>query len=218
MKIRTILFDLDGTLLDTAPDLAFALNAVLQEQQRPPLPFSKIRPHISHGGEALVRLGFNLAEGDPASKPLHTRLVEIYSAHIADHTKPFDGMLETLNTLDKKGINWGIVTNKPANLTMPLLEKFKFACHSACNICGDTLEEKKPHPAPLLYACELMQILPENCVYVGDAQRDIEAGQRAGMRTLIASYGYFRQEDHPETWGATGSIQQPLALLDWIDR
>ena len=218
MKIRAVLFDLDGTLLDTAQDLAAALNVVLEEQQRSPLSFEEIRPYISHGGEALIRLGFSLSEADPAAKPLLARLVEIYAAHIADRTQPFEGMLETLTTLEQQGIYWGIVTNKLTHLTLPLLEKFEFTCHSACNICGDTLKQKKPHPAQLLYACELMKVLPENSVYVGDAQRDIEAGQRAGMRTVVAAYGYFGQEDQPETWGATTTIQQPLELLDWVNK
>jgi len=215
-SVQTVLFDLDGTLLDTAPDLAFALNAVLQEQQREPLAFDVIRPWVSHGAEALIRYGFNLADTDLQTAFLRQRLVEIYADHIAERSCLFSGMGEVLAIFKQQGIQWGIVTNKLHYLTVPLLEKLGLAEQSICTISGDTLPQKKPDPAPLLHACALAKTQPENCIYVGDAQRDIEAGQRAGMRTFVALYGYLGVDDQPDRWGATGMLQTPLDLLTYL--
>ncbi len=216
MNIDTILFDLDGTLLDTAPDLASALNQVLIEQQREPLPFEQIRPWVSHGGKTMIRNGFNFLDDEANIDLIHKQFLAIYSSHIADKTAFFPDMETVITNLENKGIKWGIVTNKPAWLTDPLLQKLELTNRSACNVSGDTLPQSKPHPAPLLHACELLNTVPKNCIYVGDAKRDIEAGQRAGMQTLIAAYGYLATTDIPEQWGADGILQQPLDLLSWI--
>jgi 2-phosphoglycolate phosphatase len=216
MAIHTVLFDLDGTLLDTAPDLAFALNTVLIEQQREPLPLEQIRPWVSYGSMILIKKSFNLSDDDPVLESLQKRLLALYAAHIADQTCLFSGMEEVLETLEEKGIQWGVVTNKPAWLTDPLLQKLNLTNRSVCNISGDTLPQRKPDPAPLLYASQLAQSTPEHCIYVGDALRDIEAGQRAGMRTFVALYGYIDTQDTPTQWGATGMLQQPLDLLSWL--
>jgi len=215
--IRTVLFDLDGTLLDTAPDLGFALNTVLIEQQREPLPMSTIRPIISLGAGAMITLGFALNKGDPEFEPLRQRLLTAYADHIADHTCLFPGMDDVLVYLETHGIQWGIVTNKSTRYTVPLLERVGLAQRGVCTVSGDTLPEKKPHPAPLLHACQLAKTTPAESVYVGDALRDIEAGQRAGMRTLVALYGYIDPIlDTPDQWGATGLLQQPGDLLSWL--
>lgn len=216
--IQTIFFDLDGTLLDTAPDLAFALNTVLVEQQREPLAFETIRPWVSQGGRVLVKRGFHLTDADPLLEPLRQRFLAVYAENLVRQTALFPGMLEVLETLEAWKIHWGIVTNKPAWLTHPLLEKLGLAQRSLCNISGDTLPQNKPHPAPLLHACKLTHSLPTQCVYVGDALRDIEAGQRAGMRTVVALYGYIDQHETPQAWGATGMIDHPQELLDWVSR
>ncbi len=216
MNINTILFDLDGTLLDTAPDLAFALNQVLIEQQREPLPFEQIRPWVSHGGKTMIRQGFNFSDDEPEIDIIHKRFLAIYSSHIADKSGFFPNMETVLTSLENKGLKWGIVTNKPAWLTDPLLQKLELTNRSACNVSGDTLSQSKPHPAPLLYACKLLDTIPKKCIYVGDAERDIEAGKRAGMQTLVAAYGYLSTTDIPEQWGADGILQQSLDLLDWI--
>jgi phosphoglycolate phosphatase len=215
--IRAVFFDLDGTLLDTAPDLAFALNTVLLEQQREPLPFADIRPWVSLGGRALIKYGFNITnDEDPQLEPFRQRFLKIYADNLAMQTCLFPGMDEVLETLVVWQIPWGIVTNKPAWLTNPLLAQLGLTHRSICNVSGDTLPQNKPHPAPLLHACELAQCLPAHCVYVGDASRDIEAGQRAGMRTLVALYGYISEAEMPAQWGATGMIKQPVDLLSWI--
>ncbi|NJO17219.1 MAG: HAD-IA family hydrolase [Thioploca sp.] len=215
--IQTVLFDLDGTLLDTAPDLALALNILLVEHQHQPLPLAKIRPWVSLGTTMLIKKGFNLGETESSIDTLRQRFLTIYREHLADQTSLFPGMEEVLTTLESKQIQWGVVTNKAARLTDPLLQQLGLAKRSICNISGDTLAQCKPHPAPLLHACQLARSIPEQCIYIGDASRDIEAGHRAGMRTLIALYGYIEDHETPAQWGATGMLNQPLDLLSWVN-
>ena len=215
-KIQTILFDLDGTLLDTAPDLANALNAVLESNGHAPLPFDAIRPVVSHGGKALIELGFEMQSDHPEFEPRRLELLDYYLNNIAQYTCLFPGMEEVLESIESQGLNWGIVTNKPAWLTDPLLEALKLDQRAAAIVSGDTLPERKPHPAPLLHACELIGSTPEHCLYVGDAERDIQAGHNAGMPTLVAMFGYLLAEDKPEEWGASALIHHPAEILDWI--
>jgi phosphoglycolate phosphatase len=214
---RTILFDLDGTLLDTAPDLADALNTVLIENQRPPLPYESIRPVVSHGGIALIKLGFDMDSSDPAFAPLRQRLLDVYRDNISRHTQPFPGISELLDNIEQRGLNWGVVTNKPGWLTEPLLKDLGLFDRAACVVSGDTLDESKPHPAPMLHASELANSPPQQCVYIGDAQRDIEAGNNAGMQTLVALFGYLQDGDEPHTWNASSMIEHPRDLLAWLD-
>jgi 2-phosphoglycolate phosphatase len=216
-KTRTILFDLDGTLLDTAPDLADALNTVLLENQRSPLSFADIRPVVSHGGIALIELGFRLDRADPAFEALRQRLLEVYRENVSRRTQPFPGITDLLDNIEQRGLNWGIVTNKPGWLTEPLLKDLDLFDRAACVVSGDTLNERKPHPAPMLHASELANSRPEECVYIGDAQRDIEAGNNAGMQTLVALFGYLQEEDKPRTWNANDMIEHPQDLLAWLD-
>lgn len=215
---RTILFDLDGTLLDTAPDLAAALNVVLQENRRQPLPYEHIRPVVSHGGMALIKLGFRINSSDPAFSKLRQRLLDVYRENISRHTRPFPGISELLEAIEQRGLNWGIVTNKPAWLTEPLLKDLGLFDRAACVVSGDTLDERKPHPAPMLHASELANSPPQQCVYIGDAERDIEAGNNAGMQTLVALFGYLQEGDDPRNWNASSMIEQPHDLLAWLDK
>lgn len=215
--IRTVLFDLDGTLADTAPDLAFALNRLLEEQGYEPLPFETIRPVVSHGGIALIRLGFRIGENHPDSGPLRERLLEIYRGNLTRGTRLFPGMAELLETLENSGRQWGVVTNKPAWLTEPLLDELGVARRAAAIVSGDTLAERKPHPAPLLLACRQADCGPEECLYIGDAERDIQAGRNAGMRTLVALFGYLSDGDRPESWGADGLISDPRQIRNWLE-
>lgn len=215
--IRTVLFDLDGTLLDTAPDLADALNRTLAEFGAPTLPYEEIRPAVSHGGMALIELGFGLRPGMPGFDERRQRLLDIYAANLANRTRPFPGMDEVLRQLEASGINWGVVTNKPAWLTEPLLEALHLRDRAAAVVSGDTVTERKPHPAPMLHACELAGSDPAACLYIGDAARDIEAGRRAGMCTLVALFGYIDPADEPATWGADGMVETPQEILRWLE-
>ena len=168
----------------------------------------------------MIKTGFQLTDDAPNLVDLRKRFLEIYVAHLADQTCFFPGMETLLESLENQGIQWGVVTNKPVWLTDPLLEAFALTNRSVCNISGDTLPQCKPHPAPLLHACKLANSSPKQCIYIGDAPRDIEAGQRAGMRTLAALYGYIDPNDPPEQWKiqATGMIQKPLDLLLWLNK
>ncbi len=216
--VRTVLFDLDGTLADTAPDLANALNAVLVANGREPLPFETIRPAVSHGGMALIRLGFGLEPDHPEFEPLRRQLLDHYAAHIADETRLFPGMENVLDELEGSGLNWGVVTNKPGWLTEPLLDKLDLLPRAACVVSGDTLTQRKPDPEPIRHACRLAGSRETECVYVGDAERDILAGRQAGMPTLVARFGYIGPDDRPEHWGANGLLDHPEELLTWLDR
>lgn len=212
-KIRTVLFDLDGTLADTAPDLAYALNTVLEECGRHPLSYDVIRPIVSHGTNALIYLGFELEPNDEGFDAIRDRLLEIYSANIARETNLFPGMETVLSTLEAHGISWGVVTNKPGYLTDPLMKALNLYERAGCVVSGDTTSKSKPHPEPMFYAALMIGCEPEQCLYVGDAQRDIEAGRNAGMPTLAALFGYVGEHDSPQDWGADASIDSPLDIL-----
>ena len=208
-----VLFDLDGTLLDTALDMAHALNQLLKEEQRVPLPLATIRPVVSYGSRGLLELGLNITAVDPDFERLKQRFLEIYAADLATHTCLFDGMAEVLNELETRSISWGIVTNKPGWLTEPLLQQLDLYERSAVTISGDTLALRKPHPQPLLYACQQLQVAPDTCLYIGDAERDVMAGNSAGMTTVVARYGYLHAHEKPEQWGADMLIDNPRQLL-----
>jgi len=215
--IRSVFFDLDGTLADTAADLADSLNRLRREEGQPALPFERIRPHVSHGSSALIKLGFGLAPGEGDYGRLRERLLAIYRANLCVATKPFAGMRELVTALHTRHIRWGIVTNKPAFLTEPLIDQLAFNPLPACVVSGDTTTNRKPHPEPMLHACRLVGTAPEQSIYVGDAERDIHSGQQAGMKTVVALFGYIRPEDHPSRWGADAMIHAPLELLTHLD-
>ncbi len=212
-----MLFDLDGTLLDTARDLANALNELRRQEGLEPLEFARVRGFVSHGALALARLGFpRVSEGEIPS--LRDRLIGIYGAALAVHTRPFDGMLELLEHLERKSIRWGVVTNKSQALAVPLLEALGLARRAGVIVGGDTLPERKPHPRPLLYAAERLGVPPGETVYVGDAERDVLAARAAGMRAVIACFGYIGPAENPRTWPADAWVASPAELLDWVRR
>jgi len=214
--IQTVLFDLDGTLLDTAPDLANALNSVLSANGHEPMSLEDIRPVVSHGGRALIELGFSIGPDHPDFEPRRLELLDYYENNIAQYTRLFPGMEEVLQYIETSGLNWGVVTNKPAWLTDPLMTALCLDQRAACIVSGDTLQECKPHPAPLLHACDLTSSQPGQCLYVGDAERDIQAGRNAGMPTLVAMFGYLMENDRPEDWGANALIHHPAEIIDWL--
>lgn len=215
-RLQSVLFDLDGTLADTGPDLAWALNRVLREEGRAEAEYEYIRPVISHGAQAMVVRGFGLEPDAPAVAGLRDRLVAHYAQHIAERTALFPGMDAVLELLENHALRWGVVTNKLAALTDPLLDKLKLTRRACCVVSGDTLSEKKPHPAPILHACTAAGCTPAECLYVGDAERDIEAGRRAGTRTGVALFGYLAEEDTPHAWGADVLFATPQDLYEWL--
>lgn len=217
-KIRTILFDLDGTLLDTAPDLAYALNQVLEKNGCNPLPFTNIRPAASHGTIALIRTGFRIEPGDKMFETYRQQLLDIYRNNLSRETRLFSGMAELLDEIEQRDMNWGIVTNKPGFLTEPLLEELDLIERPACIVSGDSTPQRKPDPEPMLHACKLAGSEADQCLYIGDAQRDIEAGRNANMKTLVALYGYIGEHDRPLEWGADSAISHPNEVLDWVDQ
>lgn len=213
---RAVLFDLDGTLLDTAPDLVFALNEVRRECGFDPLPFDLARTQVSHGSSGLIRLGFPEVSGHPL-EALRLRLLEIYSAHLAVGTRLFEGCQQVLDELSARQMLWGIVTNKPAFLTLPLLSALRLDALAGCVVSGDTLPERKPHPAPLQLAASQLKLPASACLYVGDAERDVQSARAAGMPVLLARYGYLGPQDDPESWGPDAHIRSPLQILQWLD-
>lgn len=215
-RTQAVLFDLDGTLADTAPDLAYALNSVLHERGHARLPFSAIRSVVSLGGKAMIQLGFSYGPSHADYETVQSRFLEIYSENIFRETALFPGMAALITTLEQREIPWGVVTNKPTWLTEPLMYALGLHTRAACIVSGDTTAHAKPHPEPLLHASRLAGVAAEHCLYIGDAERDIEAGRRAGMRTLIALFGYLSGEDQPENWGADGMIHSPAEALPWI--
>jgi len=210
-----LLLDLDGTLLDTAPDMGGALNLLRQESGLDPLPATTIRPVVSHGAVRLVELGFPETSPDERER-LRLRFLDLYAANLAGGTRLFPGFDAVLATLESRGIPWGIVTNKPSWLTDPLLAALGLARRAGCCVSGDTVEQRKPHPLPLLHAARLLGMPAARCVYAGDAERDIQAGRAAGMTTLVAAYGYLAADDDPRGWNAHGVVTEPLELLRWI--
>ena len=210
-----LLLDLDGTLLDTAPDMGGALNRLREEEGLGPLAAGTIRQVVSHGAARLVALGFPAAQ-EAEFERLRRRFLELYARHLAEHTRPFPGLLPVLDELERRDIPWGVVTNKPGWLTEPLLGQLGLAQRAACVVSGDTVAQRKPHPLPLLHAARLIGVAPQHCVYVGDAERDIQAGRAAGMATLVATYGYIGADEDPTRWQASGMIGEPMQLLAWM--
>jgi phosphoglycolate phosphatase len=211
-----VLFDLDGTLLDTAPDMIVALNELRAEEGLDALPYALARTQVSHGSSGLVSLAFPAAAGDDF-EALRSRFLVLYSQGLAVATQLFAGCEAVLTALESAGKPWGIVTNKPAFLTTPLIAALSLGSRAGCVISGDTLPQRKPHPAPLLHAAQLLGVAPARCLYVGDAERDIQSARAAGMTVLIADYGYLGPADDPQSWAADGHIESPLDLLTWLD-
>jgi len=200
-RFEAILFDLDGTLIDTAPDMVSVLLDMQRDHAMEPLPYDLVRSEVSNGALGLVRLAFPDAD-DARGIELHRQYLDRYEDAVCIESALFPRLGALLDKLDFGGHPWGVVTNKPSRMTAPLLEGLGLRDRAACSVSGDTLPERKPHPAPLLLASRQIGVTPENIVYVGDASRDIEAGRAAGMFTIAASYGYIPENDDPAAWGA----------------
>lgn len=210
---KAVLFDLDGTLIDTATDMGAALNNLLREEGHQPLPIDVIRPFVSQGGLVLTRLGFADKVAESAIEPLRQRFLDHYRAIIAESSRLFPGMHEVLAQLEAWNIPWGIVTNKPEWLTFPLLQQLELQQRCQVVIGGDTLPEKKPHPLPLLTAAGRLAIESQQCIYIGDDERDIIAGKAAGMETVIARYGYIPPGTEVDRWKADAIVNSALQIL-----
>jgi phosphoglycolate phosphatase len=198
---RAIFFDLDGTLVDTALDMVGVLQALQQDRGLRPVDYELGRSQVSNGAIGLLRLGFPDVEGD-AQDALRQEYLERYAHSVCERSALFDGFEALLKKLDDASVPWGVITNKPGYLTDALLEKLDLANRSACAISGDTLDVRKPNPGPLLHACKVSGVRPDESIYVGDSARDIEAGLAAGMGTIAAAYGYIVAGDDPAAWGA----------------
>lgn len=207
-----VLLDLDGTLLDTAPDLAGAVNALRGERGLAPLPVADLRPLCSWGARGMLRGGLDVQPEDPGYAALRERFIDLYRARLTEATAPFPGMREALAELARDGWAWGVVTNKFESLAAPLVRAMAFEPPPACVVGGDSAPHPKPHPASLLMACEIAGLAPAACVYVGDSARDIAAGQAAGMGTVAAAYGYIEGDDAAEDWSADVMIHDPAEL------
>ena len=215
--MSAVLFDLDGTLIDTAPDMAASLNQILLEEGLPELSLADLRPHVSRGGLAMTQRAFSKYREESEIEPLRLRFLDYYLHHIAQHSQLFEGFEQVLNVLESHRIPWGIVTNKPGWLTDPLLREMKLSERSAVTISGDTTAEKKPHPLPLITAAKHINQPCSACIYVGDDPRDIEAGNAAKMTTVIAKYGYIDKNADLDSWKADNIIETPLQLISVIE-
>jgi N-acetyl-D-muramate 6-phosphate phosphatase len=218
LPVDAVLFDLDGTLVDTAPDLAAALNRVRVDRGLAPLPPDELRPYASHGARGLIGAGLRVTPDQPGYTALRDAFLAQYESALCVDSALFPAVGALLDAIEARALRWGIVTNKATRYTTPLLRALNLTPRAGTVVCGDTTPFAKPHPAPLREAADRLGIAPERCVYVGDAERDISAGIAAGMHTIVARYGYIQANETPEAWPADGLILEPMALLAWLPR
>jgi 2-phosphoglycolate phosphatase len=216
LPVDAVLFDLDGTLADTAGDLSSALNRVRADRGLAPVPLARLRAHASSGARGLLGAGMNITPAAPDYEELREAFLAHYAACLAETTVLFPGVADLLDAIERRGLRWGIVTNKFSRFTEPVVASLSLAERASTVVSGDTTPHAKPHPAPLLHAASSLAVAPSQCVYVGDDLRDIVAGNAAGMATIVAEYGYIGTGEISDTWPATGWIADPLALLRWL--
>jgi phosphoglycolate phosphatase len=214
--LRAVLFDLDGTLVDSAPDLAAAANWLRGLHGLEALPYEALRPMVGAGARGMVGAAFGVAPGDPRFEPLRDQFLARYAEVLLERTAVFEEMASLLQALEARGMPWGVVTNKASRFTEPVLRGLGLDRRAAVVICGDTTPHAKPHPEPLLEAARRLQLEPSACAYVGDDARDILAGRAAGMPTLAAGWGYLGQGSAVEEWGADAVLNSPAELLKWL--
>ena len=210
--MKAVLFDLDGTFADTAPDMAHALNAIRDRHGLAALPLAAIRPYVSHGARGMLDVGFGISPQHEKFITLRDAFYDQYQSNLCVDSTLFDGIELLVDTLEKHNLVWGIVTNKAARFALPITDALGVGKRAACIVCGDTTAHTKPHPAPLLHAAKLIGIAPDNTLYVGDDARDIQAAHAAGMRGVVAAYGYIGVDTDPGSWGAEFSIAAPSEL------
>lgn len=216
-NLSCVLFDLDGTLVDTAPDLLACLNKTFQHFGFSVADPKSIRPFISFGAMAMIKHCLGDKTSIDEQEAILATMLDFYQANIAEHSVFFSGMEETLEIIEGFGLKWGVVTNKRERFTLPLMDALNLSGRAACIISGDTTAYSKPHAEPMLEACRRAGVTPLDCVYIGDAPHDITAGKNAQMKTLAAAYGYLQADDQPETWGADALITTPKDIITWIN-
>jgi phosphoglycolate phosphatase len=211
-----VLFDLDGTLIDSAPDLAGAANDLRATRGLPPLPFDALRPMVGAGARGMVGVAFGVAPGQADFEPLRDAFLDRYAQRLLQATQVFDAVAPLLDALERAGLPWGIVTNKAHRFTDPIVAGLGLDRRARVVIAGDTTARAKPHPDPLLEAARRLQLAPAQCVYVGDDLRDVQAGHAAGMATLAAAWGYLGQGEAIDAWGADAVVNHPHEVLNWL--
>jgi phosphoglycolate phosphatase len=217
LNLACVLFDLDGTLVDTAPDLVACMNKAFARHGFAPVDETVVRPYISYGAAAMIKdcLGDEVTLAE--QEIILAAMLDLYQDNIAEHSVVFTGMLEALVKIEAHGLKWGVVTNKREKFTLPLMAALGLDSRAACIVSGDTTAHPKPHAEPMREACRRAAVKPMDCVYIGDAHHDIIAGKSVDMHTLAAVYGYLKPDDAPETWGADALIHAPSDLLAWLD-
>jgi phosphoglycolate phosphatase len=216
LDVDAVLFDLDGTLADTAGDLAGAVNRMRRERGLPDAPVEAMRAYASSGARGLLQAGLGVTSEAADYAGLRDEFLRNYEACLAQTTRLFPGVDALLDALEARGLAWGIVTNKATRFTAPVVRALALVPRASVVVSGDTTAHAKPHPEPLLHAARSMSVAPSRCAYVGDDLRDVVAGNAAGMATLVARWGYLGSEAPPDTWPATGGADAPLGLLDWL--
>ncbi len=216
MATKAVLFDLDGTFADTAPDLGYAVNLMRKARNLPPVPDEKTRPVTSSGARGLLGAGFGITPDHADYPAMRDEFLNLYEANLCRHTRLFDGMAELIDTLEQRRMIWGIVTNKAERFALPLMKLLGYGTRAACVIGGDTTGKLKPHPDPLYAAARRLNIAPEACLYIGDDERDVQAGRAAGMKTIAVRYGYLNGSN-PAAWGADAVIDTPLDVLNQLN-
>lgn len=218
MRLEAVLFDMDGTLLDTAPDFVAVIQAMRAARDLPPVPEKTVRDVVSGGARAMVSCAFEI---DPASdefESLRLEFLDRYQDACAVHSALYDGMAEVLADIEAAGLKWGVVTNKPVRFAEPIMQQLNLAQRSAILVCPDHVARSKPDPEPMVLACKQLNVAPEATLFIGDDQRDVESGRAAGSRTVAVTYGYIHPEDNPRSWGADAVIDHPSELRALLDR
>jgi phosphoglycolate phosphatase len=214
--VRAVLFDLDGTFADTAPDLGRALNRVRSERGLAPLPIEALRASASSGARGLLKAGFGLAPESEGYGAVRERFLALYEENLCVDTRIFEGIASLLGAIEARSLRWGIVTNKAKRYTEPLLRRLGVDGRAGCVVSGDSTPHIKPHPASLLRAAELLSFPPADCLYVGDDLRDAQAARAAGMPFAVAGWGYLGEGGDPHDWGADAFLSRPLEILDLL--
>ncbi|HSB95561.1 MAG TPA: HAD-IA family hydrolase [Spongiibacteraceae bacterium] len=212
-SLKAVLLDLDGTLLDTAPDFAFIINFMLQKYDRPTIGYAQFRQSVSDGARGMIQMAFACGDDDPQFEALREEFLSLYTQHIADHTELFPGMAELLQYIEGAGLSWGVVTNKASVYAVPLMQAMSLSPRCTTLVCPDHVAHRKPDPEALQLACRQIGCDTNEAIYIGDHRRDIEAGRNAGMSTIACSYGYVHGDDPCENWGAEFIVHDPRQII-----